>query len=282
LIALFKSDTLLILGVSGCFILPLLKPFHSKRIIISIDGLEWKRGKWSKFAKWFLKLSEKCAVKSADVIVADNSIIQNYIKSKYNKESKLIEYGGDQSVHIKPTSKDIKTFPFIKNNYALSISRIEPENNCDLILDTFSKLGDIQFVYIGNWNNSKYGKTLKEKYLFHKNIILLDAIYDIDVLNIVRSNCTTYIHGHSVGGTNPALVEAMFIGLPIIAYDVDFNRVTTHNKALYFSDIKQLQENLKLLYNNVSLCNKLARDVRIIAKNRYNWKNIINKYHNIL
>ena len=158
LIALFKSNTLLILGVSGCIVLPLLKPFHRKNIVVSIDGLEWKRGKWSKFAKWFLKLSEKCAVKSVDAIIADNLIIQNYIRSNYDKESKLIEYGGDQSVYIKPSVKDINNFPFMKNDYALSISRIEPENNCDLILEAYSELNDIKLIYIGAWDKNNYSR----------------------------------------------------------------------------------------------------------------------------
>ena len=282
LIAIFKSDILLILGVSGCLILPIIKPFHRKRIVVSIDGLEWKRNKWSKFSKWFLRFSEKCAVKSADIIIADNIIIQKYIKTTYNKESELIEYGGDQSIHIKPTKDDIQNFSFLKDKYAFSISRIEPENNCALILKAISELNDIQFVYIGNWNNSKYGRTLKEKYKSHKNIILLDAIYDIDVLNLIRSNCTLYVHGHSVGGTNPALVETMYVGLPILAYDIDFNRETTQNKALYFNDIIQLQKNIRILYKNKSLQKRLAYNLKKIAYDKYNWNKIINKYDSIL
>jgi len=281
LISLFKSDTLLILGVSGCMILPIIKPFHRKRIIISIDGMEWKRDKWSRFAKWFLKVSEKCAVKFADVIIADNIIIQKYIKSNYNKESELIEYGGDQSIHIKPTKDDIKIFPFLKDQYVFSVSRIEPENNCALILKAFSELNDIKYVYIGNWNISKYGRMLKEQYKSHKNVFLLDAIYDIEVLNTIRSNCTIYIHGHSVGGTNPTLVEAMYVGLPILAYDVDFNRETTQNKVLYFTDTKQLRTNLTLLYNDQSQQKRIADNVKKIALDNYNWNIIITKYDKI-
>lgn len=282
LISIFTSDTLLILGVSGCIILPIIKPFHRKKIIVSIDGLEWKRGKWSKFAKWFLKISERCAIKFTDVIIADNIIIQKYIKSKYNKESELIEYGGNQSVYIKPSKIDIKRYPFINTKYALSISRIEPDINCDLILQTFSQINDIKLIYIGNWDNNYYSRALKVKYKSHKNIILLDAIYDIDVLNLIRSNCTIYVHGHSVGGTNPTLVEAMYVGLPILAYDVDFNRETTQNKALYFKDIKQLQNNLNLLLNDNSLRNKIMENVKNIAIKKYNWNIIIIKYNNIL
>ena len=143
------------------------------------------------------------------------------------------------------------------------------------LFSTFSKSNNIQLVYIGKWDNNHYSKALKEKYKSHNNIILLDAIFDINVLNLIRSNCTIYVHGHSVGGTNPTLVEAMYVGIPIISYDIDFNRETTHNKALYFNDAIQLQNNLKLLCNDISLRNKLVRDVKKIAKNRYDWGNII-------
>lgn len=282
LISIFTADTLLILGISGCIILPIIKPFHRKKVIVSLGGLEWKRDKWSKFTKWFLKLSEKCAVIYADIIIADNIIIQQYIKSTYNKEGKLIEYGGDHSVSIKPTLKDINKFSFLKNKYALSISRIEPENNCDLILQAFSESNNRQLVYIGNWNKNKYSRTIKDKFKSHKNIVLLNAIYDINVLNLIRSNCTIYIHGHSVGGTNPTLVEAMYIGLPILAYDVDFNRATTQNKVIYFKDTKQLQNSTELLLNDETLRKKIVEDVKAIAQGKYNWERIINKYISIL
>lgn len=282
LISIFINDTLLILGISGCIILPIIKPFHRKKVIVSMGGLEWKRDKWSVFAKRFLKISEHCAVKYADVIVADNIIILEYIKSKYNIESELIEYGGDHSLHVEPTKRDIQIFPFLKDQYALFISRIEPENNCDLILKTFSQISEIKLVSIGNWDNNKHSKTLKEKYISHNNIILLDAIYDINILNLIRSNCTIYIHGHSVGGTNPTLVEAMYVGLPILAYDVDFNRKTTQNKVLYFKDTKQLQNNVELLLDDETLCKNIVQNVKRIALERYNWEKIINKYDKIL
>ena len=88
--------------------------------------------------------------------------------------------------------------------------------------------------------------------------------------------------GHSVGGTNPTLVEAMYVGLPIIAYNVDFNRATAHNKILYFNDIKQLQNNAEILLNDEALQKKLIQDVKKITIEKYNWSKIINKYGNIL
>ncbi len=89
------ADTLLILGVSGCIFLPFVKLFGKSKIIVNIDGLEWKRDKWNGFAKWFLKLSESIAVKFADLVITDNKAIQQYVTNKYGVSSKLIAYGGD-------------------------------------------------------------------------------------------------------------------------------------------------------------------------------------------
>ena len=99
---------------------------------------------------------------------------------------------------------------------------------------------------MGNWSNSVYGLSLKQKYKNKENIILVEAIYDQNILNVFRSNCYVYIHGHSAGGTNPSLVEAMNLSLPIIAYDCNFNRYTTENNCIYFSSSKDLKYKLSL------------------------------------
>ncbi len=95
--ALRYADTLLILGVSGCISLPFVKLISRKKIVVNIDGLEWKREKWNKFAKWFLKFSEKLAVKYADAVITDNKVIQNYVLSEYGVKSTLIAYGADHA-----------------------------------------------------------------------------------------------------------------------------------------------------------------------------------------
>lgn len=282
LMSIFIADTLLILGVSGCIILPVIKLFHRKQIIVSIDGMEWKRNKWSVFAKRFLRLSEYLAIRFADKIIADNHFIQEYIKVMYNRESTLIKYGGDQSVYIKPKNNDLKEYPWLKDKYALVISRIELENNSGTILETFSKSNVVKLVYIGTWGSNKYSRILKHKYKSNNNIVFINAIYNTDVINLIRSNCTIYIHGHSVGGTNPSLVEAMYVGLPIIAFDINFNRKTMHDNGLFFNDADQLKNNLLYLLNNKSFRNKLAKDARLIALENYKWKSIIKKYEGIL
>jgi glycosyltransferase involved in cell wall biosynthesis len=280
IISIFKSlkgsDTLLILGVSGCIILPFVRLFSKKRIIVNIDGLEWKREKWSKGAKWFLKYSEKLAVKYADEVVTDNKVIQGYVKSEYRKDSTLIAYGADHATK-ETMSKELKNkYPFLSEKYAFKVCRIEPENNIHIILETFKEFTDLNLVIIGNWSNSEYGTNLNAKYNEVDNINLINPIYDQQILNEIRSNCYIYMHGHSAGGTNPSLVEAMYLELPIIAYGIQYNRETTKNKAFYFDDKDEL---VKLLENiDDENLQKVAVNMKVIAEENYTWEKISEQY----
>ena len=271
-----KSGSLLILGVSGCLVLPLIKLISNTKIIVNIDGLEWKRAKWGKFAKCFLKFSEKIAVKYADEIITDNKIIFDYVKSEYDASSHLIAYGGDHVTNESFDDQFIEKYPLVKSDYAFKVCRIEPENNIHIILEAFSNLPEKKIVCIGNWANSEYGKNLKTEYAEYKNIFLLDPIYDQTVLNQFRSNCNLYLHGHSAGGTNPSLVEAMYLGLPIFAFGADYNKETTENKAIYFNNVNELVLLLKNTDDEKLI--DIGHDMNIIAKERYTWDYISTQY----
>lgn len=280
IISIFQSlrfaDTLLILGVSGCIVLPFVRLFSKKHIVVNIDGLEWKRDKWGKGAKWFLKFSEKLAVKYADVVVSDNKVIKEYVRSEYGVQSELIAYGADH-VTKEILSDELKVkYPFLGSRYAFKVCRIEPENNIHLILEAFGEYKKLYVVIIGNWSNSEYGRELKEKYSNFENIFLLDPIYEQNSLNQIRSNCYIYMHGHSAGGTNPSLVEAMYLGLPIMAYGVQYNRETTEDKALYFDD----KDGLTKLLENIDekQLQIVAHDMFAVAKENYVWEKISEQY----
>ena len=268
-----KTDVILVLGVSGSLILPFFRMFSKKKLVINIDGLEHRRDKWGKVARWYLKLSEKMAVKYANVIIADNKGIQYYVKEEYGKESVLIAYGGDHVIRdIDPIfeKNTLDRFSFTHNDYAITVCRIEPENNCHNTLEAFSKT-DKKLIFIGNWNRSEYGRELKERYSKFSNIIIQDPIYDIDILYALRKNASMYIHGHSAGGTNPSLVEAMFFGCPILCYDVVYNRASTQEKAYYWKDVDELVD----LLNRTDLCGDVMRS---IAQKEYTWKTIASQY----
>lgn len=268
-----ETDVILILGVSGTLILPFFRLFSKKKLIVNIDGLEHRREKWGKFTKWYLKLSEKIAVKYADVIISDNMGIRDYVKEEYNKESVFIAYGGDHVIRHVDTNFEKKVLDSLSlaiNNYAITVCRIEPENNCHNILEAFSRT-DKKLIFIGNWNHCEYGRKLKEKYNQFQNIIIKDPIYDLDILYVLRKNAGMYVHGHSAGGTNPSLVEAMFFDAPILCYDVVYNRATTKEKAFYWANVEELVELLQR--------NDLSGDImKKIAYEKYTWKVITSQY----
>ncbi|MDE6561728.1 MAG: DUF1972 domain-containing protein [Muribaculaceae bacterium] len=266
-------DVILVLGVSGCLFLPIFHKLNSRKLIINIDGMEYKRNKWNKFVKKILKMSEAMAVKYADVIITDNKAIRDYVAMEYGKKSRLIAYGGDHVMRTLPegfAESILEKYGLNKGEYAIAVCRIEPENNCEMVLEAFSKTNK-ELIYIGNWDHNTYAQELRKRYSGCSNIHMLDAIYDLDVLYALRSNAGIYVHGHSAGGTNPSLVEAMFFGIPILSFDVVFNRATTADEAYYFHDADEL---LALIGRNDLDGSRLKE----IAERLYTWKTISAQY----
>lgn len=272
-----KSDVILVLGVSGCAFLPLFRLFSKKKLIINIDGLEHRRDKWNKWVRKFLKFSERQAIKYGDVIVTDNQGITDYVKEEYGKESVLIAYGGDHALTSSSEEKTadvLNSYGLLPKDYALAICRIEPENNVQMILEAFEK-AQKKLVFIGNWQKSDFGRRLAEKYKDSKYIKITPAVYDLETLNVIRGNCSIYLHGHSAGGTNPSLVEAMFFQVPIFAFDCIYNRESTEGKAEYFSSTDDLVSKINSLDERLS---ENASAMYEIANRRYKWQTIARQY----
>jgi len=263
---IFTRNDILVLGVSGAFVLPIFKLASNRKVVTNIDGLEWKRDKWGTLAKRFLKFSEKIAVRFSDTIVADNRAIANYVAKEYGLKTVTIAYGGD---HAK-----IRDVPRARSDFYLALCRIEPENNIVLILEAFEK-SEERIKFIGNWQNSDFGRKLKEKYTSFKNIELIEPIYDVDKLFELRASCKGYIHGHSAGGTNPSLVEMMHFGVNTLCFDCDYNRESTEHLAHYFKDVRTLREHLDCTFrDNGSVMSE-------IACRRYTWDIIRKKYEDL-
>lgn len=276
IISWFRFDSLLILGTPGVLIIPILRVFKKTRTIINFGGIEWKRDKWNWAGRLFLKITESVAVKFAACMIADNQYFVDYIKATYRRPSTLIEYGGNHTKKRPVTVQILIKYPFVANEYYLSISRAQPDNNLHLLLETFSFLPKKNLVLISNWDVYKYGRCLKMKYVDFPNIFMVDAIYDLKILDVIRSNCCVYIHSHLYCGTAPSLVEAMNLGLPIIAFDNETNRFTTENRALYFKDESSLQ-NIILKLNQYRL-NEMGKEMNEISERRYSWERISKLY----
>jgi len=273
-----KNDCLLILGSSGGLILPFLWRYKRK-FILNFGGLDWKRNKWNRFIQWYLKFTEKISVKSCDKLISDNQGIRDYILKEYNLDSSLIAYGGDQAVRTVKMIKN-KPYEFEKGEYFMTVARIQQDNNIELILNSFIDLPEHKIVIVGNWDNDKYGVDLKNTYSHYNNMYLIDAVYDTNKLNYLRSKCKIYIHGHSAGGTNPALVEAMNLGLPIFAFSSGFNEYTTHGEAKYFSSSNELKKLINNIENEVLV--DIGNKMKKIALKNYSWAEISKKYEKLI
>lgn len=270
-----RADVMLILGVSGCLFLPWIRRRFRGRIITNIDGLEWRRDKWRWYAKAFLKASERMAVRHSDIVIGDNKGITDYVKAEYHKNAVLIAYGGDQAVRVKDDAL-YETHPFCKTRYAVAVCRIEPENNIHLVCEAFSRMPDQTLVLVGNWENSAWGRSLRERYGGFPNLHLLDPVYEPHTVNWLRSNAAFYVHGHSAGGTNPSLVEAMNLGLPVLAFDCVYNRATTEGKALYWKTADGL---VRLVREESGRFPELAAVMEEAGRRLYAWRAVAGRYN---
>ena len=287
-----KADIMLILGVSGCIFLPYIRRAFKGKIITNIDGLEWKRDKWKFYAKWLLHYSEKQAVRYSDIIIGDNKGITDYVQASYSKITakkrvELIAYGGDQVSPVKDDSLYEK-YPFCRAPYACTVCRIEPENNVHVILQAFARLPERQLVMVGNWEKSDYGRGLKNQYGAYKNIHLLDPVYEPHTINWIRSNATLYVHGHSAGGTNPSLVEAMNLGLPVLAFDCVYNRATTEEKAVYWKKSEDIVKQIEALFSEEDKelsesrrLSEIAKSMKEAGERLYAWERIASQYNGL-
>lgn len=270
-----KKDSLLLLGTSGAWIIPFVKPFISAQVVVNVDGIEWRRSKFNRFGKLVLKVLESIAVNSCDLIICDNLVIDRYIRKRYNCRTKIIAYGGDCGYEIDDKAAERN------ENYALAICRIEPENNVHLILEGASRT-NTNLVFVGNWDASEYGRKLKAKFKSWKKFKLLDPIYDQATLHELRQNCYVYLHGHVVGGSNPSLIEMMFYEKPIIAYGCMFNKCTLDGNGWFFKSMEELEDMLSIFDNEYTDDHLLkCKNALEYAKENYTWNKISGKYYEI-
>ncbi|MEO0870532.1 MAG: DUF1972 domain-containing protein [Pseudomonadota bacterium] len=271
-------DRVLLLGVSGAVILPFVRLVSRARIITNVDGIEWKREKWRGLAKHYLRFAEWVAVRASHEVIADNDAIADYLKTAYGAQARVIAYGGDHAVTAVPDQSGLEHLP---DSFALGLCRIEPENNIAMILEAFDTL-DTPLVFVGNWDKSAYGQALKTRYADHPSITILDPVYEPSRLRALRDRASLYLHGHSAGGTNPALVEMMHFGIPVAAHGCAFNRSTTEGQAVYFESAQELREAVRALEEDGQMRAAMGEAMREIARRRYTWKAIGEAYFALL
>jgi glycosyltransferase involved in cell wall biosynthesis len=270
-------DIILQLGYTSSSVFFDLHPKNSL-VITNMDGLEWKRTKYTKKVQKFLQWAEKLGALKSDFLISDSIGIQNYLQKKYNKDSIYIPYG---SYAVK--NYDINTlneFNLQEHGYNMLIARLEPENSIEMILDGVANSENKEsFLVIGK-HETKFGEYLKDKFQNISNIKFLGAIYDINKLNDLRKYSNLYFHGHTVGGTNPSLLEAMGSEALICANNNEFNSTILGNDAFYFFNSTEVKE----LIDKTKKSNyiKHIEENRKKIENIFEWNTIINQYEKFL
>lgn len=266
-------DIIFQLGYTSSSLFYSLHPLCSV-VVTNMDGLEWKRTKYSKKVQWFLKWAESLAVEKSNFLVADSMGIKNYLKNKYGVESCYIPYGAD--LFSNPDVHVLKEYGLDAYGYNMLIARMEPENSIEVVLDGFvDSERNMPFLVVGNCN-TKYGRYLRDKYINHTYIRFVGAIYRIEILNNLRYFSNIYFHGHTVGGTNPSLLEAMASSALVCANDNDFNSSILGRNAFYFINKQDVSNIINTIDKNDNQ-EKIVSNLTAV-KNKYSWDIIIDVY----
>lgn len=272
-----QKGIFLILGYNTAIFNFILK-IKKKNSIINMDGIEWKREKWSKIIKIWFYINEFFGMLFSRVAVADNPHIKSYLLSKYRtKKIIMIPYGAENKIYN--GIQVLKKYGLQKKKYAIMVARPEPENSVYEIIKVFSKKKrNIKLAVIGSYDFKYNDFHKKIKKISSKEIYFLGSIYDKKKITTLRSNSMFYFHGHKVGGTNPALVEALATKCPIIAYDNLFNRWVAKNAAIYFNDDASLDKNINYIISSNKFRNKLSYNSYNRFLENFTWKKILKKY----
>ncbi|WP_347923207.1 DUF1972 domain-containing protein [Pontimicrobium sp. SW4] len=248
-------------------------------IITNMDGLEWKRSKYKKPVQKFLKYAEGLAVKSSDYLISDSIGIQNYLKKTYNRESTYIAYGAN--VFNEPDENKLEEYNVEPYSYNMLIARMEPENNIETILDGVSKATKkTPFLVVGKHDANEFGAYLKKKFKDVNHIRFIGGIYNLKHLNNLRYYSNLYFHGHSVGGTNPSLLEAMASHSLIIAHNNIFNKAILKGDAFYFNDSSEVKHYIDktLKLDNSERIKQVVNKINT----KFTWEKINHEYLNLL
>lgn len=275
-----NPDVIICCGHSPSIFFPFFSKAFRDKLVVNMDGLEWKREKWGVVARFVLKLSERLAARYSRVMVADSMAVLRYLMSKYRKEAVFIPYGaqfGEGAENDGCTEK----YNLTPMEYGLLVARIEPENRIEQAIKAFALLNK-KLVVVGGVN-TPYGNVLTKRYATNKNVIFAGGIYHLASLNSLRKNCRVYYHGHTAGGTNPSLLDAMAAGCTIVASDNEYNRETLADGGLYFKSNDELMAAIKAIWNFDNNERKtMAQRCDRRVKQQYTWSIVVDKYVNLI
>lgn len=260
----------------------LIPRFWNGEVWINPDGLEWARAKWSYWAKLYFRLMEWISVRAADLTIADAEAIASVLRARHPAMASclVIPYGCEM-IDTPPRPDGLAEWGLDPDRYYLIVCRLEPENHVLEILQAFGQShSNRQLVVIGNLRRNRYVERLKS--MRDPRIRMIGTEYAKEKLACLRYYSFGYFHGHSVGGTNPSLLEAMGCGNLIFAHDNPFNRETLAGCGLYFADVPELTKAIEEAEADVHDLLRLRGAAMRRAREKYRWSDVIDSYERLL
>ena len=274
-----KCDVYMVFNAANSFFLLPLR-LAGKSIAINTDGLEWKRSKWGFAGKTYYKLAEKVSCFVANRLVSDSKGMRAYYKDTHGVDSSEIAYGAP--IQTTDYTKLIKKMGLEPQNYFLQITRFEPENHPLLTIQAFKDLNTEKKLVLvgGNPYPNDYTRAMEQA--ANENVILPGFIYDQETLKELWCNCYAYVHGNSVGGTNPALLQTMASGCFTIAIDNPFNHDVLDTCGIYYdNNVEALSEQMKWALENDNRLNEFRQRAQKRIRDFYSWDRITEQYEEL-
>ena len=254
--------------------------FARRPVVMNMDGIEWKRQKWSIAAKAWFFLNEIIGSNFASIAVADHPEMAKHIKRRSFAQPVMIPYGADEVLSADVSL--LERFQIEAGKYFISIARIEPENSILEAVLAFSSIGRAEkFIVLGRMdNNNPYHRSVRAA--ANGNVIFAGPVYDTELVKALRFYALAYVHGHQVGGTNPSLVESLGAGNPVIAHSNRFNRWTAGSGQKYFENVKECGECMSSYANDPDVRARAAHDARKRHRTQFQWEAVLRQYEEIL
>ncbi|UMY16042.1 DUF1972 domain-containing protein [Methylobacterium organophilum] len=270
-----RDGVCLVLGYNGAVFLPLLR-LRGRPVLTNMDGIEWRRPKWMWAVRTWFWVNEWIAAWSSHRLVADHPVIADHLATRRPRSAiATIPYGGDPVTEA--PDAPVRALGLEPGRYLVSIARIEPDNNILTFVEAFARRRrNATLVVLGKLDPAN-PYHVRVKAAAGDEVLFPGAIYDAGTVKALRFHARAYLHGHSVGGTNPSLVEALWAGSPIIAHDNAYNRGTAGEGQAYFTDAESCERLIVDMLENDERAGAARRAARRQAK-RFDWTEILETY----
>ncbi len=275
-----KPDAAFVFNAANSPFVPALRA-RGIPVALHMDGLEWKRSKWGARGRAYYRWAEAHGVRTADALIADAPGIGEYYDAEFGVPTELIRYGAPL---LDAASADgIRELGLTPGGYHLVVARFEPENHVLEIVEGYrASSAEKPLVVVGSAPYAaEYTQRVRAAAGDDARIRLLGGIFDQDLLDALYFHAQTYLHGHSVGGTNPSLLRAMGTGTAVIAYDVGFNRETLDEHGLFFADAAEVTRHVTTLETDPDGADALGFRGKVRASRDFSWDEVATAYEDL-